>query len=286
MPKRVTRKAPPPALSSESSSLSSAPEIAEIEAEAIITTNTIDKALEDIPQDLIEGSGSRPSKRRRTATTTEVTTPTKRVKRSSKATQQSVKEEEEPTTTIELGQSTKRRTTKARASKSNGVKAEQLEAVAGAIEDTAPTRTKPTPRRAKAAAKLVKVEEEGTDPETPKRVKRRNKVKEDETSNEKKVTKEEEADIGEPKKVKRKKKIKEQEVIVEGVDAAEPKKVKKKRKTKEEKELEAMPIAARTTGLKMFIGAHVSAAKGRSCGIAIASPINQTVNRLLNLMCP
>ncbi|KAF7717747.1 Uncharacterized protein PECH_007696 [Penicillium ucsense] len=38
--------------------------------------------------------------------------------------------------------------------------------------------------------------------------------------------------------------------------------VKKTRKTKEEKELEAMPLASRTQGLKMFVGAHVSAAKG------------------------
>lgn len=37
---------------------------------------------------------------------------------------------------------------------------------------------------------------------------------------------------------------------------------KRKRKTKEEKEAEAMPLADRTKGLKMFIGAHVSCAKG------------------------
>jgi AP endonuclease-1 len=36
----------------------------------------------------------------------------------------------------------------------------------------------------------------------------------------------------------------------------------RKRKTKEEKEAEAMPLAARTTGLKMYVGAHVSIAKG------------------------
>ena len=41
-----------------------------------------------------------------------------------------------------------------------------------------------------------------------------------------------------------------------------PKKVKRHRKTKEEKEAEAMPLAARTNDLRMFIGAHVSAAKG------------------------
>ncbi|KAJ5142253.1 uncharacterized protein N7443_006972 [Penicillium atrosanguineum] len=37
---------------------------------------------------------------------------------------------------------------------------------------------------------------------------------------------------------------------------------KRARKTKEEKEAEAMPLAPRTQGLKMFVGAHVSAAKG------------------------
>ena len=41
-----------------------------------------------------------------------------------------------------------------------------------------------------------------------------------------------------------------------------PKKVKRKRKTKEEKEAEAMPLAARTNSLRMYIGAHVSSAKG------------------------
>ncbi|KAI5194875.1 AP endonuclease [Aureobasidium subglaciale] len=39
-------------------------------------------------------------------------------------------------------------------------------------------------------------------------------------------------------------------------------KVVRKRKTKEEKEAEAMPLAARTLGHKLFIGAHVSAAGG------------------------
>ncbi|GAD93673.1 DNA (apurinic or apyrimidinic site) lyase, endon uclease [Paecilomyces variotii No. 5] len=47
----------------------------------------------------------------------------------------------------------------------------------------------------------------------------------------------------------------EKEIVVK-------KTVKRKRKTKEEKEAEAMPLAARTRGLRMFVGAHVSAAKG------------------------
>ncbi|KAF2147228.1 uncharacterized protein K452DRAFT_261560 [Aplosporella prunicola CBS 121167] len=45
-------------------------------------------------------------------------------------------------------------------------------------------------------------------------------------------------------------------------DGTELKQVKRKRKTKEEKALEAMPLAARTVGSKLFIGAHVSAAGG------------------------
>ena len=42
------------------------------------------------------------------------------------------------------------------------------------------------------------------------------------------------------------------------------KKVKKqrKRKTKEEKEAAAMPLATRTIGHKLYIGAHVSGAGG------------------------
>ena len=36
----------------------------------------------------------------------------------------------------------------------------------------------------------------------------------------------------------------------------------RKRKTKEEKEAEAMPLTARSVGLRMYVGAHVSIAKG------------------------
>ncbi|KAI4191113.1 MAG: hypothetical protein L6R41_000334 [Letrouitia leprolyta] len=45
-------------------------------------------------------------------------------------------------------------------------------------------------------------------------------------------------------------------------EAASPKKPKRKRKTQEKKDAEAMPLATRTAGLGMFIGAHVSGAKG------------------------
>ncbi|EXJ90925.1 AP endonuclease 1 [Capronia coronata CBS 617.96] len=45
----------------------------------------------------------------------------------------------------------------------------------------------------------------------------------------------------------------------EGVEVQKP---KRKRRTKEEKEAEARPLASRTVGLKMFVGAHTSIAKG------------------------
>lgn len=45
-------------------------------------------------------------------------------------------------------------------------------------------------------------------------------------------------------------------------DESTPKKTPRKRKTKEAKEAEAMPLAARSKSLRMFIGAHVSCAKG------------------------
>jgi len=74
---------------------------------------------------------------------------------------------------------------------------------------------------------------------------------------------EEGEDARKPNKTKRKRKAKDEKGDEEGgQDADIPKKPKQKRKTKEEKEAEAMPIAARTPGLNMFIGAHVSCAKG------------------------
>lgn len=70
--------------------------------------------------------------------------------------------------------------------------------------------------------------------------------------------------------VKQKGKVKEEVQEVKNVvkevneepvaDGKKP--AKQKRKTKEEKEAEMIPLAARTQGLKMFIGAHVSGAGG------------------------
>ncbi|OAP61997.1 hypothetical protein AYL99_04200 [Fonsecaea erecta] len=52
------------------------------------------------------------------------------------------------------------------------------------------------------------------------------------------------------------------ELEADKIQQDEPVKPKRKRKTKEEKEAEAMPLAVRTVGLKMYVGAHTSIAKG------------------------
>ena len=72
-----------------------------------------------------------------------------------------------------------------------------------------------------------------------------------------------------PQKAKRKTAVQEEDEEVQGGEEGQ-KKIKRKRKTKEEKEIEAMPLAARTGGLRMFIGAHVSGAKGPSFSMCVA----------------
>lgn len=77
-----------------------------------------------------------------------------------------------------------------------------------------------------------------------------------------------------PKTTKRKRQTKQERAGEEEEEdrvgeEGSPKKLKRKRKTKEEKEAEAMPLAARTTSLRMYIGAHVSGAKGTSCLLAM-----------------
>lgn len=61
-----------------------------------------------------------------------------------------------------------------------------------------------------------------------------------------------------PKRTTKAKPVKDEEDEVDE-DESKP---KRKRKTKEEKDAEAMPLAARTVGSKMFVGAHTSMAKG------------------------
>lgn len=113
----------------------------------------------------------------------------------------------------------------------------------------------------------VKEEEEGQVNEvSPIKIKRKRKGQgERETQDE---VKEPLTDEGTPKTTKRKRQAKQEKAEDEEEDEVgeevSPKKVKRKRKTKEEKEAEAMPIAARTVSLRMYVGAHVSSAKGLS----------------------
>lgn len=79
-------------------------------------------------------------------------------------------------------------------------------------------------------------------------------------------TEELEVHVTSPKGEKQTKKAVKKEEVAAGLEESDPEgkpvKIKRKRRTKEEKEGEAMPLAARTLGLRMFIGAHVSCAKG------------------------
>ena len=106
---------------------------------------------------------------------------------------------------------------------------------------------------------------------SPKRTKRTTKIKVE-------TTEIEEEEVATPKKSRKRTKKKTPEVEQEAEEAGEggkdqPKK-KRRRKTKEEKEAEAMPLAARTTGLRMFLGAHVSSAKGGLQPISIPGRFN------------
>ncbi|KAL8757742.1 MAG: hypothetical protein Q9199_001995 [Rusavskia elegans] len=121
-----------------------------------------------------------------------------------------------------------------------------------------------------SATQEVKQDEESNDiatTKTPKKGGSRVKTKKISVKEE---LEEEEADVeavqDTPKKARKRKvanqEEEEEEKAEQAHDELTPKKAKGKRKTKEEKEVEAMPLAARSIGLRMFIGAHVSGAKG------------------------
>jgi AP endonuclease-1 len=63
----------------------------------------------------------------------------------------------------------------------------------------------------------------------------------------------------------------------EAASTIKAKPARKARKTKEEKEAEAMPLAPRTSGLKMFVGAHVSAAKGQYLGLFLGCMVKMLI---------
>lgn len=128
-----------------------------------------------------------------------------------------------------------------------------------------PNGIEKAPSRKKRKTKEVKVETVATEPQSndtssvkPARATRKKEVKYEERSGS-----DEEPKPATPKGKKRKVEVEEEVKVENGVeDQGGDKKVKRKRKTKEEKEAEAMPLAARTVGHKLFIGAHVSSAGG------------------------
>jgi hypothetical protein len=74
----------------------------------------------------------------------------------------------------------------------------------------------------------------------------------------------EEAKLAPKRQTRKKAAVKKETAEADGDEPATVSKpAAKKRKTKEEKEAEAMPLAARTIGHKLFIGAHVSSAGGQ-----------------------
>ena len=133
-------------------------------------------------------------------------------------------------------------------------------------EDLASPSKKQSEAKKKATENLeLEVDSRVKNEKTPKYTPRRRYTKADQVAEA--TTKEIKEDLSSPSKKKTKTKTKvletiDQEKQEEQLDAEAPKKTPRKRKTKEEKEAEAMPLAARTSGLKMFIGAHVSIATG------------------------
>lgn len=76
----------------------------------------------------------------------------------------------------------------------------------------------------------------------------------------------------------RRRKAKKEEDLDSGEE--EKKKPVKRTKTKAQKEAEAMPLAARTIGHKLFIGAHVSSAGGQSLFVLPSNRTSKQMNTL------
>lgn len=160
-----------------------------------------------------------------------------------------------------------------------------------AIAEDEPQVDKSTPKKAKQSKKIK--HEKVIEPQTAKASNRRSTKKVEigsppgketsprtKTNTKAKAKEEGEGQREVPRALnKRSKEIKvevKQEAgeVDQGYKEAEiPKKPKRRKKSKEEKEAEAMPLAARSAGLNMFVGAHVSCAKGPLVGVPMRSYI-------------
>lgn len=263
MPKEITTTNSSSALSSDSS-LSSAPESEDFALEDTITSVSIDStgAVASLTETAVQIARSK--KRQRTEQPTEAKVPAKRAKRGI-VTGLSYKEEEVgeektvvPTKILETPTQKRRRSAKLLivGIETAAVKSEIVEDVDVASKGA----VKRVQRGAKVEVEAVTEEDLGSN--SPKRSGKRAKV----SIKPKEQEEEQAASPSTPKRSKKGKKTvtEEQDVAAEEVVDGNPTKAKRKRKTKEEKEAEAMPLAARTTGLKMYLGAHVSSAKGPS----------------------
>lgn len=268
MPKTLARTISSAALSSDSS-LSSAPESEDFALDDTTTSVSVVQtgAVALFKEEEIEIAQSK--KRRRTEETTKAKVPAKRAKRDT-ATGVSYKEVEEgeeekgkPTNSLQPPPKKRRQSAKASTAsiKSAAVKTEIEED----IDVASKAGGKRVQRRTKVEVEALTEEDLGSS--SPKRPRKKVKV------SSKTIEEEKASSPTTPKKSKKGKKTvtEEQDVGEELLVDDTPKKAKRKRKTKDEKEAEAMPLAARATGLKMYLGAHVSSAKGPS-SLILARP--------------
>jgi AP endonuclease-1 len=146
------------------------------------------------------------------------------------------------------------------ARKESGPKATHKRNISNGTSELSPRRSK----RQKSTANL----KEQSDSE----------VEDFETEDTAPVSKEEEEDKPIPTNTAEKKKV---PIKKEPKDGAQPRKA---RKSKKDQEAEMIPLAPRTKGLRMFVGAHVSAAKGQCLPISPRPAIAQFLsNRCLQL---
>ena len=183
--------------------------------------------------------------KRKAVSTPDAVTPTKRAR-----TGQRISTEEITRANVEIPTSSRKR------QKTKVIEAEDISAQSS--EDAPKFESK------RVEEEINEEEEDQVIKLSPSKSKRKRKEqinKEEEEEVEESLAEAESAKTAKRQRKTKKEKVEEKEEDKVGEEDT-PKKVKRKRKTKEEKEAEAMPLAARTTSLRMYIGAHVSSAKG------------------------
>jgi hypothetical protein len=169
--------------------------------------------------------------------------------------------------------------TQKRATRTRKVKSVLEEEEAASSSEDAP---KPAPKKRQSKAKVVKEEEAEEEDVVTKPLPKGRAHKKPEVNRAEAEQEEEEDEIVKPSpkgRARKKPEVKEEAKEEDNDGKATEKPVKKKRKTKEEKETEAMPLAARTVGHKLFIGAHVSG-QSQLYSTHMHSPLSPSLNVL------